>query len=605
MVNWLRSVCLSLLLLGPGFLRSQVLEVEGPCLSYTPALQKVLGLGPMTLKMGSLTLKGRVLVLDIPARRGRLLGEVQLERPGGLALLQGQDLRFALEPLVWELRDGEGAVVARTGEGEMAPLAVPTPGEMRQADLIYLCSGLRLRAGGKLIGLGVLPEVLGVPSMPLRRLALRRTETKGRNLLYLERLGYTRQRGLQLDMALGLDAGRWKGGTHLQLFERALWGLPGRPRGLALNADGRLLPAGEAQEGRPELLTYSLQGDSETESFHLSLGRTVRLGRMALRLSPQLWLQEGQEPRWLMGAQWNWNPQGPLGLTLDLGNDLNGYHQERAAFHFRVGRHWSGDTGLEWTRAHAGWARKETRLWGNLSYTASLLTVNGNWEEVLDHLAQTRRHTLSLHGNLVRLELLEGHWGFLFSPFYRFSAFPTPGETRVDQSVGFGANLSLSGIALPLGLSLDLASDLTQTWEQEGPGSSRFSHRATLSRTWGYLVLGLELQRDLTCHLKGFWVEGYHLGAVRLKADWNPAGGSLTVRLHGNGRGHLEQISGQGFWRLPLRANLQGFGLWDLRQKRLQAMELAVEKVFLRSFRLRGGYSFVWKRFFIELAPCF
>jgi hypothetical protein len=575
------------------------LRGQGEYFLFSPEKGLLFGAGKITLSLEGLTLTGQTLVLDARSLRIHLLGGVTLQRAGEPALVFDE---VAVAPFPFRYRGrryGE-----RIEEGGDPGLDFPEPEgdlhRLRDVDLYFECTAFTLTDGKKLVGERVVPHLMGVPSLPLKKLLLQRTDQEGRTLFFLEKIDYSRSHGLLTELGLNLALRGWQGSNRLRLFERELMGVDGNPRGLILQGQNSW------QSGGRSLFTVQHLVDSDDRSFQLSFSHGGSWKPLRYNLTQTFTGRAGESTLAMLRADLEMTVWNRLRPRLEVGSDFLGGGRWQLSLPVEANRFLRFNLGLEQRRLVQPVRREDLRFFSSLGFSSSFLTLDSNLEIGRDRLELASRRSFALRCAFPTLRLMGGNVAVDLAPFYTFTSLPTGDGQSVDSTPGFNLKAQSMGVTGPLGLILRPSLDVYQVWDRGNEGRTSFTTLLALEKRLGSFGLALDYTLASRLSMSSFWVEGYHLNALTLRVDWtNPGHGSVTGRLFYNNRFALESIGIQGHLDLPFRSRLSGTLIYEALQRRLLSLDLFLERELMRVFRLRGGYSWALKRFFVDLMQSF
>lgn len=596
----LRFSCLSLLcglLLGAPLWSS--LRGEGGYFLYVPEKKLLYGVGGISLVLDDRVIRGQTLMLDTRTLRCSLLGEVTLQKGQG-PVHHFDEVAVVFFPFQYRGRVYGQVIEERGDPGIGFPEFESDVDRLKDTDVFFEFAAFSLTEGKKLVAERVVPHLMGVPSLPLKKLLLQRTDQEGRTLFYLEKVDYSQSHGLMAELGLNLASATWQGRNGLKLFERALLGIDGRPRGLILQGRNTLTPG-----GRP-ILSIDHLVDSDDRAYQLSFSHEGQWKPLRYRLGQTLSGRSGEETLAMLRAEAEWTAWTLIRPRLEYGTDFKGGRRWQLALPLQAGQNLRLSLGYEQNRLVTPVRREDERFFSSLGFSSSFLTLDSNLELGRDRLDLASRRTFGLRCSFPSLRLMEGNVAFDLAPFYTFSSLPTGDGQNELSTPGLSLTASSWGVAWPLGLVLRPRLDLYQVWDQGNESRTSFTTLLALERKLGSWKLALDYTLSSRLSLRSFWVEGHHLNALTLRFEWLGLSGSgLTGRFFFDNRFALENISLQGNLSLPLRARLTGTMIYEVQQRRLLTLDLYLERDLMKVFKLRGGYSLALKRFFVDLMQSF
>ncbi len=574
-------------------------DAQGNYFIYSPEDELIFGIGNITIHCDDWTLQGQTLSLDTRTLQGRLLGGVLLTR-GSEENVYCHEVLFSLFPLRWQGRLFSEKMIL-LGDTELQIFhPFPEPERLRKGDLYFELGAFRLYSGRKIVGERVVPYLLGAPSLPMKKLLLKRTDIEGRTLLFLEKINYSQQYGLLLDLGFNLFRKGIQGNHHLKLFERALFNEKGPSRGFILEAEDRLV------SGEKTILTFNSIFDSDDRAISLRFGHNGSLGVARYTVSQSFSGREGEEGVNILDASLSYNGIERLTPQFTLSTDYRHSLRWQVSGTLDPVRNLHLNLGYEQNRVEHQVSRREKRFFGSLSLSTSVISVDSDFDIVRDQIELRTRRSFNLRCPLPVLHLLERNISFEFVPFYSFSTLPVGDSMQNESNPGFSAALHSQGVLLPWRIVLRPKLDLYHIWDQGRNSKTSFNTFLSLERKAGVFSFAAEYSMASRLTLFGFWVEGQHLNRLGLRMDIQKAGlGGGSCRFSFDNSFKLESVSCTGNLALPWRVRLNGMLIYSTERQRLLSLDIYLERDLLNTFKLRGGYSLALKRFFIDFMQSF
>ena len=188
------------------------------------------------------------------------------------------------------------------------------------------------------------------------------------------------------------------------------------------------------------------------------------------------------------------------------------------------------------------------------------------------------------------------------STFYMFSEIPIGDQMSEKVSPGFTLNISSSGVDLPFGLSILPILSINQIWDNQTENYTDLNTAVSLQREFGFLRLSMDYSVVSHYETDNFWVEGYNTTNLKFNIDLiNDSKYNIGMKFLTSNELKLESILFTGKMFFPGKIMLSSFLIYYYKEKRLQTMEIFLEKNFRNVFKIQGGYSLALKKFFIKV----
>ena len=182
-----------------------------------------------------------------------------------------------------------------------------------------------------------------------------------------------------------------------------------------------------------------------------------------------------------------------------------------------------------------------------------------------------------------------------------FSALPYGDQTQNRVSPGININVHSVGISMPLGFELVPAFTFNHLWDNLQENFTDFNYSLALQKQIGKFSGSFAYSLASRYRAKNFWIEGNSRQNMNLNLEIkNKENYSYLLRFYFNDNLALENISFTGRLNLPFDLTFSSFLLYYSKEKKVQTLEVFIEKIFKKKIRIQGGYSLALKRFFIK-----
>ncbi|MBN1197368.1 MAG: hypothetical protein JXA62_08175 [Candidatus Aminicenantes bacterium] len=591
-----KLLCLSLFLFAArGLATTQSIQVSGRYFIYCDNLRIVFGSGDIVVQSGDVKLRGNVLYYDVSSLRGILYGVAPIESTnaapasGDIVYFQGIPPRFHTESF------GE-RITHKEDEGLRFQLRKPSLAEFKDYALYFEFREFSVDSRGKIRARTVIPYIMGVPSMPMRHFSVNRGSLEGRTVFYLEDLHYTRAEGLALDSRLRLHLRPFHGDFSLKAVERALFSLPGTPRGLLYSGQLTLRP------GKADLLNMGVRGNTGDNSFSLTFSHANRVGIVEYDLSQQFSDRAGSDlfselrARFALYPFKGFSPQ--FSFRYNWGRSIS----YSVSTPLRIKEKIKLNLGIERRILREGFESDQVDLLADFGFETRFFSLDSGFRLNRDILEETSRKNFSVQVPLTPIQLLEKNFSLAITPFYLFNSFPSSNGMETSSSPGIRLLIRSLGLRLPLGLELRPSLAVNHIWDGLREDMTDFQTDLALGRRIGNVDLAAEYGLASRFRSRGFWVEGTHARNLSFSGTFQFHDHiNLRLRMILDNDLKPETLTWNGRIGLPWNLQFSSFVIYYIRGDRFQSVELFVEKVFKHKLKIQGGYSLALRKFFIKL----
>jgi hypothetical protein len=579
------------------------LYVKGGYFLFSDDLEYIYGSGNILLEGPGITVKGDVLYMDVRQLSGVIYGNIQLS--GAKQAEQEQKWHavfFTAFPLKL-LKIEYGDTLLMEGEKGLdkrfAAFSKKTPEILKDASLYFEFKSFRINKNQKVKARIVVPYMMGLPTVPLRRFTINRGKWAEKTMLSFNNLNYSAIDGLSVSFFLRAREKWLKGDYDLKLYERKLFKLGEPKRGVLFSGKSNLF----AKSKQKELLGFSTLLNSGEESFNLRFSHKLDTNYFRYSLSQVI------------------SGRGNLPTFFEFRSDVTvkrlKYIVPRADFTHNLKKSYSYRLStplnlLKRLSLNVSWQRKiikdkylsDTSDFGtSLGFNASFFTLSSNYNFSRNLLEASVRKNFSVNMKLKPMLFLEENIALDLSSFYMFSSLPYGDQTVVRISPGIKLALRSAGAAMPFGFILIPTFALNHLWDNREESFTDFNYTLALRKDIGNFSGAVEYALASRYRAENFWVEGnnrqnlqFSLGFI----DKHFHNYSFLLRFYHNNNLALENISFTGKMNLPYDFSFSSFLLYYNRERNFQTLEVFIEKSFKKKIRIQGGYSFALKRFFVK-----
>lgn len=593
-------------------LEAEGLRFKGDYFIYSDDVSYLYGSGNITLKPDkeNLEIKGDVLYMQIEGITGVIYGSVRILRekknPSGQETSLTEEkydaLFFRGLPSQWLMVSYQDEIVM-SGDLPMMPyfkqFEKKTPEELKKDSSLYFeFREFRIDEKRRIAAKTVIPYMMGLPTVPLRRLTVRRGTWADRTLLAFRNVNYSGIDGLSLAFYLQMREKIFKGDNDIKVYERKLLGLEGPKRGILFSGKNNFLSK------KKDLLEISTLLNSGEKSYNLRFSHRMNLKFFSYSLSQVIsgqanrptFVEFGTDlainklkivvPRFQFTYDWEKSYSYRLSTPLNLLKNLNLDTSWQRKTIRTIGDNYRSDTADFSTSLHLN---------------ASLFSLSSNYNFSKNLVEAAVRKNFSVNLQLKPLHLLMDNISMNIASFYMFSSLPYGEQAFTRISPGLNIGLRSAGARMPLGLVLIPIFTFNHLWDNREEDFTDFNYSLSLQKEMGIFTGSVDYTLASRYRAENFWIEGSNRQNLNLNLQLNNLKNySFLLRFYFNNNLDLENISFTGQWDLFYDLRFSSFLLYYSGEKKFQTLEVFIEKTFKKKIKIQGGYSLALKRFFIK-----
>ncbi|MCP5049480.1 MAG: hypothetical protein GY940_20080 [bacterium] len=565
------------------------LRFKGDYFLFSDDMNYIYGSGNIQMKHRDVIIDGNTLYMDVKKLSGMIY------KGTGAVFFKA----FPLKQMT--VTYGDAMIIG--GDKTLKPLFETfiknAPELLKKASLYFEFREFRINKNQKIKAKIVVPYMMGLPTVPLKRFTVNRGEWAEKTMLSFRNLNYSELDGLSLSFFLRMREKQVKGDYDLKLYERRLFKLDGPKRGILVSGKSGFF----YNKKKKELLTISTLLNSGEESFNLTFNHKVDSSWFRYSLAQTV------------------SGRKDLPVFLEFRSDVsikklklveprfNFTHNLEKSYSYKL------STPLRLVKKlnlNVGWQRKIIKdryrsdtsdISTSLSFNHSLFLLSSNYNYSRNLLEATVRKNFAVNLKLKPLWFLEKNVAIDVSSFYLFSSLPFGQETRTRISPGVTLGLRSFGAAMPLGFKLVPKFALNHLWDNREENFTDFNTGIALQKEIGNFGTSIEYALTSRYRAENFWVEGNNRQNLHLNfffKDNDRKNYSFLLRFYHNNDLALENISFTGQVNLPFDLNFSSFLLYYNNERKFQTLEIFIQKTFKRTLKIQGGYSLALKRFFIK-----
>lgn len=589
----------SALHLHPG--AGETLRFKGDYFLYSDDLDYIYGGGNIIMKAGGRQIKGDVVYIDVRQLCGVIYGGVLVTKT-----VENQEeekkwdaVFFKGIPPQW-LTVSYGDEIVTEGDNKLETsfmnFVKKKPGALKGSALYFEFREFRIDKNRKIKAKTVIPYMMGLPTVPLKRFTIKRGEWAEKTMLSFNNVNYSALDGLSVAFFLRMREKFIKGDYDLKLYERGLFKMNNPKRGALFSGKSSFLVK------KKEFLGISTLLNSGNKSFNLRLTHSKDAKYFRYSLSQDISGRDRQPVFFEFRSN-----LAVKGLKYII-PEAQFTHNLKKSYSYRF------STPLKlWKKLfmNVSWQRKILRdnyrsdtsdFSTSLNLNLPFVSLSSNYNFSKNLLEASVRKNFSVNMRLKPVLFLGKNIAIDISSFYMFSSLPY-GEGQTMSRISPGVNFALrsAGAAMPLGFKLVPSFTFNHLWDNREENFTDFNYSLSLQKIIGNFRGSLEYALASRYRADNFWIEGSSRQNMNINFEFkNSADYSFLLRFYFNHQLALENTSFTGRLNLPFDLSFSSFLLYYNREDKFQTLEVFIEKSFKKKIKIQGGYSLALKRFFIK-----
>jgi len=574
-----------------------IIQGNGDYFIYSGEYNYIYGSGQITLKLDKYKITGQTLYMDVSALKGKIMGDIILENEDETIKCDG--IVFSVFPFKYKCINFKEKIEIKGDKKLINKLRTIKIKSLKKSALYYEFKEFKLKENKRIKARFVIPYVMGIPSMPLKSFILKKGKIPDKTKFYFKNINFSKNYGLSLVSGLKIKEKFVEGNFNVKLFERGFFGIDGENRGIIVYGDSSLKIAGK------NVFNYSGYLNSEYKSFDFNISHSDNLGFLFYSLSHSISGTRGDKPFHQFKANFSVDKLKFIKPQFDFIYDLKKSKSFRISSPINILSNLN--LNISWDRniiERDTSKRDDSRIFTSLDFSSSFLSLSSDLNITRDIIESNTKKDFSANIKLPGLNFLEKNLTFDLNFFYNFSSFPS-GESVIEKSSpGINFSINSIGLKLPLNFILSPNFDLYQTWEPENNNKTNFSYFISFENRIKNFIFSLDYNLSSRYDAKNFWIEGYNMNNLNIrlqfiKNDYY----SFASRFYFNDSFMLENISFSGKIELPFNSKVSSYMIYYPQAKKLQTLEVFLEKNFRNAIKIQGGYSLALKRVFVRVIP--
>jgi len=591
MGKFTRLLFLSLFLLLPLLSRAgdPIATFKGKYLIYSDYHHYIFGAGKIEVKIGEKKIFGDYLFFNVKTLKGKVLGRASMDSKSTF-----DEILFSLIPLNFK-SISFGEKIKSSGKAE--EIKLKTLKELKNSALFYETRELRIYKSRKIIGYYVIPYVMGVPSFPVKKLILKKSEFFEKTTFYLKNINYDGFYGFSITPSLAIRTKALSGDINFKLFERELFNISGEKRGINISANQLFKVKGR------KILEMNGFFSSDSKSSNLSFSHESSIGPISFSLNQTISKTSSDKAVYLLDTLLKINGLKILSPSLNLKYDYRKSYSYLISTPLNILK--NIDIFLSYLRekTNNSFISDTSKFSSSINFSSSILSGSSSFNLTKDMIEDSVKKDFALNLSPPQISLIN-NINIMISPFYSFSSYPLSDQIFKKNNFGLNFSINSSGVLLPFKFSLYPNFSVYQLWEKDRESKTNFNYFLNIEKRKGVFSLIINYGISSSYKTKAFWIEGNNLKNMNIRAGLKKMGEyDFYLNFYFDNNYSLENITSKLEVNFLRDWRLSSYSIYYNKTKKLTSFEIFLEKTIKNSFKIQGGYSLLLKRFFIKLIP--
>jgi len=595
MARLIKYLFLSLLFVETSVLifAGESLYFKGDYFIYSDDLDYIYGSGKIVLTYESLTIRGDIVYFDIKNLKGVIYGDIHVKKNEYEKRCNALFFRvFPLEFLCEIYLDN----INKEGIKDVEDFVIKkSPDNLKKSALYYEFREFKINKDRKIKAKKVIPFVMGLISIPLKKLTIKRGKIPEKTMLYFKNINYSELDGVSLSLLFRLRNKLMKGDYDFKFYDRKLFKNSDEKRGVLVSGQGGVF------FNKNKFLDLSAFLNSGDKSFNLTLSHKKDCKYFSYSLSQNISGREHLQTFFELSSNLTFKKMRYIQPTLSFTHNLKSSYAYKISTPLNIWKKMNLNIGMERKILRDNFRSDMLDISTSLKADLSLISLSSDLNFAKDMLEESIRKNFSVSMNLKPLLFLDSNVSIDISSFYMFSELPYVETSYKRITPGVNVNVSSSGILLPAGFVIYPSFIFNQVWNNKESNSTNFNHLLSIEKELGKFRFSLDYSLISRYKSENFWVEGYNSKNINVNFEFkNESNYSFYLKFYFNDNLALENISLTNRVNLPFDITLSSFFLFYKQENKFQSIEIFIEKKVRNKIKIQGGYSLALKRFFLK-----
>ena len=569
--------------------KTRSITIKADYLIYSEDLQYIFGAGNVFITLNKAKLKGNYLFFDVREFKGKLIGKVSFSNK------IFDEIVFSIFPFKYKTINFKQKI-KESGEN-IENIKNSYLKELKKSSIYYEAKALKIYKTKKIIAYNLIPYIVGVPSFPLKKLRVKQAEFFEKSTLYLKNIKYDAFYGLSVNPSLVIRSKPVKGSLDFNFFERKLFNIDGKKRGVNVAAESIFYVK------EKDLLNFSAFYNSDSSSYNINLFHENNIGIINYSIRQNISKGLGNKTLSQVEATMSVNKIKFIKPFLKLTYDYKKSYTYMISTPLRLIKNMEILVSYYREKSDNTLKRDTKRYSSSLNFSSSLINLGSSFNLTKDIIEDSIKKDFSLNFSFPQVSLLN-NIRFNFSPFYTFSSYPISNRTYRQNNFGINAGFNSSGIILPFGISLYPGFYIYQLWKRDKEAKTNFNYFINFEKRAGIFSFLLNYSLYSSYRTENFWIQGSNLKNMNIRIGLQDSNiYNLFINFYFNNYYSLENISSKFEFNFLSNWRLFSYTTYYKKINKIQTFEIFIEKTFKNLLKIQGGYSLILKRFYLKAIP--
>jgi len=555
------------------------------------------GSGNIVLHFNKDIIRGQTLYFDIDKMEGVLLGNIEIIRGNNTEkfdsfFFKGPPFKYYTETY----RDKIKCSIRDKKKFKQLIIKKKKLVDLKKGALYYEFKKFKIGGNKKIKAKEVIPYIMGLPSLPFKKFTIKRGDIPDKTMIYPQSLNYSGTYGLILSFLLRARSNFLKGDNTFKFFERGLFNLGEPKRGVILSGENEFLYK------KKIFLNLSLLANSDDNTFNLVFKHKKTFKNYKYFLSQTISGRKDTDVFYNFKGELTFTGFKGLIPNIQFTHNLKKSYSYKISVPMHLIKNLSLNLSINRTIFKDTFVSDILNFSSSMAFSGAFFNIVSSYNTSKNFIETSLKKNFSFNFNFKTLNFLDKNIGIDLSTFYLFSQIPMSKQITNKISPGFTLNINSKGMSLPFGFKISPILAINQIWDNQMENYTNFNTAIVLRK---YIKdLRFSINYGLISHYEtdDFWVEGYSTTNVNFNIDYNKDGKyNFALKFLTGNELKLESIllTGKVFFskKIILSTNL----IYYYKEKRMQTMEIFIEKNFRNVFKVQGGYSLALKKVFIKV----
>ena len=555
------------------------------------------GSGNISLKYENLIIKGESLYFDIKKMEAVLLGNIEITKDNKTEKFDS--FFFKGPPLEYYTELYKDKITSSFKAGKKNKKLIIKKiklEDLKKGALYYEFKEFHIGNKRKIKAKKVIPYIMGFPSLPFKKFTIKRGNIPEKTMIYPESLNYSGIYGLTMSVLLRARGSFLKGDNTFKFFEKGLFNLGEPKRGVLFSGKNELLI------NKKKILNLTLLANSDDMTFNMVFEHRKSYKSYKYFISQTISGRKDKEVFYDFKTGFTLSMFRLIVPSINFSHNLKKSYSYGISTPLNLFKKLSINLGLNRKTFKDTFISDTMDFSSSIAFTGNFYNISSSYNISKNFIEASLKKNFSFNFNFNTLSFLNKNIGFDLSTFYMFSEIPIGEQVTEKISPGFTLNVRSSGISLPLGFSALPILSINQIWDNQIENYTDFNTAISLQKGFGNLKMSVDYGIISHYETDSFWVEGYNTKNLKFNINLIKASKyDIGLKFLTGNDLLLESVLFTGKVFFPKKITLSSFLIYYYKDKRLQTMEVFIEKNFRNVFKIQGGYSLALKKFFIKV----